>query len=832
MKTDLNNQVDAFFKKYPLSEINIENIKACFPDLQVENDYGTLLHAAVQYQYPEKNVLIFIKCLLENGVDVNKRGIYTGYSFIHLALYGYTDEEGEDHSYSTEFMTKLIQLAISYGLDVQIVDDDQDSIIHTALASEVYTGKTINLIKALGNRFDYRCRDNQGRNIYQALLDYQVEAQAENNSDWYNRLASEKQAIKEVLKLDESSLYELDKVEESSVETKQNTVKNEKAVETIDSFQEQEEDSVESLPEKEESVSEVPFFDREYLMATFTPILDLKNTLERLPDEKSLIDQRRSYDKGYLEIKSIVYNRLQNLASNPSFSMIDSKEESYLRFPDYVEKELEFLQKLRKDYENKISTFKTEITKLNRLVEVEELEKIVEQSLEEGEYKTICLSLLEAKISSLKKKNIDIERLNQQLFVVRKLVTDLKDFSFEKVDGTLDLTLATEEELDKMINTLKQFLDNNKEKCQRIIDAKLDELNQLKRQAEKENNNENKKAFEVESKLIELTLFVQQLEETEFFSRDIVNNFYEKCLGLNSLNKIEGQNSKKKQNTLSLEELERELTELNQQFTSISHSLTLEVLAEPSVIISLREKLTSLLISYHSLHPNQTEYDFLWPELDRRIKKVIVDTIKNLTIKPNLVTVKRVEEICTSFGLEEEKELLPEVYHAYEKQISTFEERIAQANCLNDLNQLMEVIKETLEEGEDKNKLLHLVDVKISHLRKQLVELQELANQVIKINQLITSDHVVVFEDFLDLKNLMAAKEADLVHKKHALQSQLETSKEKVLQILRDKVSEVAVLTQQLEENQFLKKEEILQLYCENLNLESFSLGKEKIKKI
>ena len=211
------------------------------------------------------------------------------------------------------------------------------------------------------------------------------------------------------------------------------------------------------------------------------------------------------------------------------------------------------------------------------------------------------------------------------------------------------------------------YLDNNKEKCQRIIDAKLDELNQLKRLAEKENNNENKKAFEVESKLIELTLFVQQLEETEFFSRDIVNNFYEKCLGLNSLNKIEGQNSKKKQNTLSLEELERELTELKQQFTSISHSLTLEVLAEPSVIISLRENLTSLLISYHSLHPNQTEYDFLWPELAKRIKKVIVDTIKNLTIKPNLATVKRVEEICTSFGLEEEKELLPEVYHAYEK---------------------------------------------------------------------------------------------------------------------------------------------------------------------
>ena len=827
MKTDLNNQVDAFFKKYSLSEINIENIKTCFPNLQVENDYGTLLHAAVQYQYPEENVLIFIKCLLENGVDVNKKGKYTGYSFIHLALYGYTDEEGEDHSYSTEFMTKLIQIAISYGLDVQIVDDDQDSIIHTAIASEVYTGKTINLIKALGNRFDCRCSDNQGRNIYQALLDYQAEAQAENNSDWYNRLASEKQAIKAVLKLDESSLYELDKVEESSVETKQNTVENEKTVDTIESLSEKEEPVIVPI-----SVPEVPFFDREYLIATFTPILDLKNTLERLPDEKSLIDQRRSYDKGYLEIKSIVYNRLQNLASNPSFSMIDSKEKSYLVFSDYLEKELEFLQKLRKDYENKISTFKTEITKLNRLVEVEELVKIVEQSLEEGEYKTICLSLLEAKISSLKKKIIDIERLNQQFFVVRKLVTNLKDFSFEEVDGTLDLTLATEEELDKMINTLKQFLDNNKEKCQQIIDAKLDELNQLKRQAEKENNNENKKDFYVESKLIELTLFVQQLEETKIFSEDIVNNFYEKCLSLNSSTKNEEQISKKKQNTLSLEELEKELTELKQQFTSISHSLTLEVLAEPSVIISLREKLTSLLISYHSLHPNQTEYDFLWPELDRRIKKVIIDTIKNLTIKPNLATTKRVEEICTSLGLDEEKELLLEVYHAYEKQISTFEERIAQANRLNDLNQLIELIKENLEEGEDKNKLLHLVDVKISHLRNQLVELQELANQVIKINQLITSDHIVVFEDLIDLKNLINLEEADLVQKKHALQSQLETSKEKALQILHDKLSEVAVLTQRLEENQFLKKEEILQLYCENLNLESFSLGKEKIKKI
>ena len=43
MQTDLNISVDEFFSQYPVSEIDIHNIKKHFPNLQVENDYGSFL---------------------------------------------------------------------------------------------------------------------------------------------------------------------------------------------------------------------------------------------------------------------------------------------------------------------------------------------------------------------------------------------------------------------------------------------------------------------------------------------------------------------------------------------------------------------------------------------------------------------------------------------------------------------------------------------------------------------------------------------------------------------------------------------------------------------
>lgn len=486
MQTDLNISVDEFFSQYPVSKIEMNTIKKHFPDLQAENDYGGLLHAAVYHQYPEDKVLAFVKCLLENGVDVNKKGEVTGYSFIHLALYGYTDEAGEDHSYSTEFMIKLIQLAVAYGLDVQITDSDQDSIIHTALASEVYSGKTVDLIEALGEDFDCTCKDNQGRNIYEALLDYRAEAKSENHFDWYKRLDNEEQEIK----------------------------------------------------------------------------------------------------------------RIVELAS------------------------------------------------------------------------------------------------------------------------------------------------------------------------------------------------------------------------------------------LSLDELEKELTALKQQIVTVSNALTQEYLINSySSIIPLKKELDHLLPSYHYFVPDQTEYDSLWDNLYMKIRKVVNDTLKKLATKPSFTMINDLEDICTSFDLIEEKTLLQEVCRVYEKQISTFEEKIEKTNRLSDLNRLMETIQQGLEDGEDKNKLLLLIEMKSSHLKELMTELQELASRVILFAKLITPDRVPTFDSLVNTQDLMEIEEVDLVQKKRSLQHQIETSKETTLQILRDKLSEIMIFVQQLEENRFLEKEEILQLYSENLNLESSSLGKEKSRK-
>ena len=113
METEINTKVINFLKEHKLDEITSENIKEYFNNINKTNQYGGLLHAAVQNKFPEDKTLKFIDTLLQSGVDVNLKGESTGYSFIHLALYGYTENE-EDYSYSTEFIIKLIFPTISF----------------------------------------------------------------------------------------------------------------------------------------------------------------------------------------------------------------------------------------------------------------------------------------------------------------------------------------------------------------------------------------------------------------------------------------------------------------------------------------------------------------------------------------------------------------------------------------------------------------------------------------------------------------------------------------------------------------------------------------------
>ena len=213
METDINIKVNTFFEKYKLNEITPENVKKHFKNIKEINDYGGLLHAAVQNKFPEDKVLKFIDTLLQCDVDVNLKGEVTGYSFIHLAIYGYTENE-EDYSYSTEFIIKLISLAKKYSFDVNIKDNDNDSIIHTALASETYTGDTSILINTLGDEYDILCKDNNERNIYEALLEYKKEAERDKNKTWYDRLVREEDEISRLVRRKLESLDKSKRIEQ------------------------------------------------------------------------------------------------------------------------------------------------------------------------------------------------------------------------------------------------------------------------------------------------------------------------------------------------------------------------------------------------------------------------------------------------------------------------------------------------------------------------------------------------------------------------------------------------------------------------------------------
>ena len=201
---NLQEIIKEFFEKIELEKIDTININYYFFQKYrkskngYDNAYGNLLHKVVNHKYNEEKVLRFIEYLLIGGYNVNYQGKKTGYTFIHLALYGYISDNKE-YSYSTEFIVKLINLAKKYNFNVNLKDNDGDTIIHTALASEVYSGKVIPLLNALGDNFDINAVDGNNNSIQDALDSYIKEAK-NTNETWYNRLISEKEEIIKYIK--------------------------------------------------------------------------------------------------------------------------------------------------------------------------------------------------------------------------------------------------------------------------------------------------------------------------------------------------------------------------------------------------------------------------------------------------------------------------------------------------------------------------------------------------------------------------------------------------------------------------------------------------------
>ena len=402
MLTKLNETVENFFQLTG-KDFNYEEIQKNFDfDGKDENEYGNLLHAALHQHFDEEKVLKFIKLLLENGYDVNYKGKSTGYNFIQLMLYGYTDDEGEDYSYSQEFILKLISLAKKYNLDVNTKDNDGDSIVHTAIASEVYEGEIIPILDALGEKFDLQCKDNKGNDLKSAFDLYKSLAKEE-NLNWYSRLEREEKALKNRLKVTQKST-----LLPSQEKNTQILVENQKKSGSV-----LEKDS--SIEEKEISKSLV---EENKISKNSMEETGLGERLVEDKINKSYRKEKQEFDKSTLEKKKGVVQYIEEECTQENLTHEIKTELTLANGIIFIQKinqlndnqaKKELLLLLKK-LDNQLSTI-IEIVK-----EQEELMKEISKSSDEINYNNLTLK----ELNSLLEQNKEFLLKNRESILERK----------------------------------------------------------------------------------------------------------------------------------------------------------------------------------------------------------------------------------------------------------------------------------------------------------------------------------------------------------------------------------------------------------------------------
>ncbi len=141
---------------------NISKLKWLFGDLKyrdIENQ--SLLHILADNLYDEEKCFLAIQSLLKAGLSPNLEADFN-YNFIQTALYA---------GYSENFILNIISESLKYGLDVNHVDSDKDTIVHTAIYSDDYLGGVEKIYELLcQNGYDSSKRDQDGRNLIQAMI--------------------------------------------------------------------------------------------------------------------------------------------------------------------------------------------------------------------------------------------------------------------------------------------------------------------------------------------------------------------------------------------------------------------------------------------------------------------------------------------------------------------------------------------------------------------------------------------------------------------------------------------------------------------------------------
>ncbi len=197
MFEEIKEKLTTLFK-LPIKEITYEEINyklRSYEGIKYCDDYGNLLHAVVSNKYDEEKTFKFIEELLSHGYDVNYKNKSHNHNFIQWAFYGYTEND-EQYSHSTEFIVKLINIAKKYGLDVNAKDSYGSNIIHMALNRSTYEGQVFPLLDALGEDFDFECKDRYGRSLLEIIDGNKKYAIIDNDEACFNHLVEEEQEFK------------------------------------------------------------------------------------------------------------------------------------------------------------------------------------------------------------------------------------------------------------------------------------------------------------------------------------------------------------------------------------------------------------------------------------------------------------------------------------------------------------------------------------------------------------------------------------------------------------------------------------------------------------
>lgn len=464
MITPLNDKLKYYKRNVenPTSESLIET----FENLDVTNNYGGIMHALVNFNFDREWVLKVLELLFQNNVDLNLQGEATGYSYIHLALYGYTDSNGKDYSYDTDFIVSLINLGKKYGFNVNIQDYDGDTIVHTAIASEVYTGKVAPIILALGDGFNIHLKDNDGRDI-KAALDYYIKiAVSSGNASWAKRLKDEKKSIISLIEGKEK----LDNATDSSSQDKI----NESVDERTSNFESKYQNKLAELK---------GLFKDATLYSLGSNLEKIKRLFEffRVQNDNGKIEiNLDTYFQEYISIvKKIVLESIEVNKKNPR-----RQDCLYL---------IELISFFRLDLEDVLKEFceiyNNKWRNLKSSVKVATTIKMIDKALELLNTFDVSTDLekkyIDKEINRLQALKVILEKLinsiNSSLKINGQLNDWLKEYSGSEITQGRDITSAdyltfTEKELNNALDVLNLENDSLKRRVLTIVKGQLSEV--------------------------------------------------------------------------------------------------------------------------------------------------------------------------------------------------------------------------------------------------------------------------------------------------------------------------------------------------------------------